>query len=309
MLFSTSSRTITANNGLNKIGGNIRLGGLLTGNTDIALTSNNFSLTKNSSQLLFQKTNAFPFERGFNSAVQIIGVQPSDGKIIIGGQFTAYNGVAINRIARLNSSDGTMDTSFNVGNGFNQIVNAIAVQTDGKIILGGDFTTYDDSSINRIIRLNTDGTIDTSFNVGSAFNSTVSAIVIQSDGKIIIGGAFSTFSGTTQNKLIRLNSNGSKDSTYNIGTGFVGNVNTLALQPDGKVVAGGTFTTFTGTTVNRIVRLNTNGSRDTSFNGGTAFNSSVNTIAVQSGDIKIVVGGLFTTYKGVSVTKIVRLNT
>src|SRR5690606_28104299 len=122
----------------------------------------------------------------------------NDGKIVIGGNFTTYNGAGRNRIARLNA-DSSMDTSFDPGLGANFIVYSTAIQTDGKILIGGNFTTYNGTFMNRITRLNTDGSLDTSFNSGYP-NSTVSTIAIQNDGKIIIGGNFTTYNGTGINR-------------------------------------------------------------------------------------------------------------
>jgi uncharacterized delta-60 repeat protein len=255
----------------------------------------------------------FDVYTGFNSTVSSIAIQ-SDGKIIVGGSLTTFNGVSVNRIARLNS-DGTLDTAFttNTGTAFNSNVLSIAIQSDGKIVCGGGFTTFNGVTVNYIVRLNSDGTRDTSFttNTGTAFNDWVYSMAIQSDGKIVIGGGFSTFNSTTVNRIVRLNSDGTRDTTFttNTGTAFNDWVRSVAIQSDGKIVIGGHFTTFNGTTVNRIVRLNSDGTRDTAFttNTGTAFNSWVFSIAIQS-DGKLVLGGIFATFNGVTVNRIVRLN-
>ncbi|SFB08361.1 delta-60 repeat domain-containing protein/Por secretion system C-terminal sorting domain-containing protein, partial [Flavobacterium swingsii] len=241
------------------------------------------------------KDTTFTTGIGFNSVVDDIAIQ-SDGKILVGGLFTTYQGVTQNRIIRLNS-DGTKDTTFNTGTGFNNPVYAIAIQPDGKILVGGNFTTYKGVTQNRIIRLNTDGTKDTTFNTGTGFNNYVFAIAIQPDGKILVGGYFTTYKGVTQNYIIRLNSDGSKDSTFNIGTGFNSIVDDIAIQSDGKILVGGSFTTYQGVTQNGIIRLNSDGTKDTTFNTGTGFNDFVSTITIQT-DGKILVGGNFTTYQG-----------
>src|SRR5690606_20274470 len=108
----------------------------------------------------------------------------SDGKIIIGGDFTSYNGTSRNHIVRLNL-DGSIDTSFVIGTGTNIQVLATSIQSDGKVIVGGYFTNYNGSFINRIARLNTDGSLDPTFVVGTGANNTVFTSAIQSDGKII----------------------------------------------------------------------------------------------------------------------------
>jgi uncharacterized delta-60 repeat protein len=256
----------------------------------------------------------FTIGTGFDSNVFSIAIQ-SDGKLVIGGLFTTFNGVTVNRIVRLNS-DGTIDTAFttNTGTAFNSFVFSIAIQSDGKIVVGGWFTTFNGVTVNRIVRLNSDGTRDTSFttNTGTAFNSTVYSIAIQSDGKIICGGAFTSFNGATVNRIVRLNSDGTIDTAFtaNTNTDILENsIYSIAIQSDGKIICGGDFTTFDGGTFRYIVRLNTDGTRDTAFttNTGTAFNSTVESIAIQS-DGKILIGGAFTTFNGVTVNRIVRLN-
>jgi uncharacterized delta-60 repeat protein len=250
---------------------------------------------------------------GANSTVNAVAIQ-SDGKIVLGGLFTIFNGVTVNFIVRLNA-DGTRDTAFttNTGTGAGSTVNAIAIQSDGKILLGGAFSTFNSVSVNRIVRLNADGTRDTAFttNTGTGAGSTVNAIAIQSDGKILLGGAFLTFNSVTVNRIVRLNADGTRDTAFttNTGTGANSTVNAVAIQSDGKILLSGNFISFNGVTVNRIVRLNANGTRDTAFttNTGTALNSNVNAIAIQS-DGKIVLGGFFTAFNGVTVNRIVRLN-
>ncbi len=86
----------------------------------------------------------------------------SDGKVLIGGTFTTYNGTSRGYVARLNS-DGSLDTAFATGAGANSQVNSVAVQSDGKILIGGDFTTYNGTSRVRVARLNSDGSLDTGF--------------------------------------------------------------------------------------------------------------------------------------------------
>ena len=252
------------------------------------------------------KDNSFNTGTGFDDYVYSVALQ-SDGKILVGGYFTTYKGVTENRIIRLNA-DGSKDSSFNTGTGFNNSVYSISLQTDGKIIVGGDFTTYKGITENRIIRLNPDGSKDSSFNTGTGFNSYISSIAMQTDGKILMGGFFTTYKGLTQNKIIRLNADGSKDNTFIIGTGFNNDIKTIISQPDGKIVMGGSFTSYKGITENRIIRLNTDGSKDNSFNTGTGFNETVNSIALDT-DGKIIVGGVFISYMGITENRIIRLNT
>ncbi|ESU30016.1 hypothetical protein FLJC2902T_05060 [Flavobacterium limnosediminis JC2902] len=251
------------------------------------------------------RDTSFHAGTGFNGQIYATTVQP-DGKIIVGGDFTSYNGVPENRIIRLNS-DGTKDTSFHTVTGFNNQVLSIALQSDGKIIVGGLFTSYDGVTENRIIRFNSDGTKDTSFNTGTGFNWPVYSIAMQSDGKIIIGGNFISYKGITENRIIRLNSDGTKDTSFNTGTGSNNDVHSILVQPDQKIIVGGNFTAFNGVSQNYIIRLNSDGTKDTSFDIGSGFNSSLYSLALQA-DGKLIVGGSFTGYNGVLYNHIVRLD-
>ena len=247
----------------------------------------------------------FSIGTGFNANVNSISIQ-SDGKILVGGAFTTFIGSSQNSLIRLNFN-GSKDTTFNIGTGFGGSIGTTSIQSDGKIVAGGFFNTFTGSSQSRLIRLNSDGSKDTTFDIGTGFNGGIEASAIQSDGKIIVGGFFTTFTGSSQNYLIRLNSNGSKDTTFDIGTGFGSGVNSIAIQSDGKILVGGAFTTFTGSTQNNLIRLNSDGSKDTTFDIGTGFGSGVNSIAIQS-DGKILVGGAFTTFTGSTQNNLIRLN-
>ena len=234
---------------------------------------------------------------GANNYVSSFFIQP-DGRIMIGGSFTSFNGTSRNCIARLNA-DGSLDTSFNPGSGANSYV-VVTEQPDGKIVIGGNFTTFNGTARNHIARLNADGSLDSSFNPGSGTNNTVSSVAVQADGKIVIGGGFTSINGTARNYIARLNADGSLDTTFNPGSGANGYVYTLALQADRKILIGGTFT-------NRVVRLNADGSLDTSFNPGSGANNYVYTLSVQAFG-KVIIGGAFTQYNGIARNYIARFN-
>jgi uncharacterized delta-60 repeat protein len=123
-------------------------------------------------------------------------------------------------MVRLNT-DGTRDTSFNIGTGANGSVNCTILQTDGKIIVAGSFTSYNGNGARRIMRLNTDGTIDTSFNTVTGFegaSGNVTSIAIQSDGKILVIGSFTSYKSVPAYCIIRLNTDGTVDYTYDFFT-------------------------------------------------------------------------------------------
>lgn len=234
-------------------------------------------------------------------------IQP-DGKIIIVGDFTTVNGITRNHIARLNT-DGTLDTSFDPGVGPNSTVQTVSLQPDGKMIIGGNFNIVSGSVKPYIARLNSDGTLDATFSVpGSGVNGIVITTAIQPDGKILLGGFFTAISGTNRNYLARLDANGTLDATFNPGTGGNSYVANCSLQPDGKIVFAGSFTSINGTPRAYLVRLNADGTVDTGFNPGNVLNSTALTTCIQT-DGKILVGGAFTSNGITGRDRIARFNT
>ncbi len=254
---------------------------------------------------------AFATGTGFDGPVRAVTVQ-TDGKVLVGGNFSSYNGTAgQNDLVRLNA-DGTLDAGFATGTGFNGFVFSVAVQTDGKVLVGGSFSSYNGTAgQNDLVRLNADGTLDASFATGTGFlgfNNSVYSVAIQADGKVLAGGGFTTYNGTAASCLVRLNANGSRDAAFVTGTGFNGNVQSVAVQADGKVLAGGDFDRYNGITgQNGLLRLNTDGTLDAGFATGTGFPGSVYSVAVQA-DGKVLAGGAFGTYNGTAASGLVRLN-
>jgi uncharacterized delta-60 repeat protein len=295
---------------------NVCLGGYLNNDTMINMGTNKLTIDLCEGNFNVSKDN-FMIGSGFTIGSSSLGIVYraevlSDCKIIAAGQFTHFNGISRCGIVRL-CSNGSLDTSYAVGVGFNNNVLNIARQSDDKIIAVGQFTSYSGVTRNRIIRLCTNGSIDNTYNVGVGFNSYIYKVAIQSDDKIIVGGDFTTYCGASRSRIVRLCTNGSIDNTFTIGTGFncwVG-LNALAIQTDGKVVAGGNFTTYSGVTRNKIIRLCSNGAIDNTFvigSGLNLINGTVHSLAIQ-GDGKILVGGNFNTYSGVTRNNIMRLCT
>jgi uncharacterized delta-60 repeat protein len=266
---------------------------------------------------------AFPLGSSIDSYVHAFAVQP-DGKVLIGGHFYAVNGAARGKVARLNA-DGTTDATFMNGlSGPNYGVTSITLQSDGRMFIGGYFTTVNGMTRSRIARLNADGSLDNSFLNGLSgvnfFN--VSSIVVQTDGKVLIGGRFSMVNGVSHTNFARLNLDGTLDTNFQSAASLSngGSVNSIVMQNDGKVLIGGAFTNVNGVARKAIARLNPDGTVDSGFNGRlseielSGFNvppsfiePTVDSVALQ-GDGKTLIAGNFTTANSSSPDRIVRLN-
>ncbi len=249
---------------------------------------------------------------GTGAVVRVVSVYTNGnnvGKVLIAGRFDSINGTSRNNIARLNN-DGSLDTTFDPGLGANAPINALVVQADGRILIAGDFNRYNISDRNFVARIQSDGSVDPTFDPLAGANGPISALALQSDGRILVGGDFSQFNGTPSPKLARLLTGGSLDTAFStaIGAGFNNAVFALAVQSDDRVLVGGAFTQFDTNAAPRLTRLNSNGSMDlTGFTGlGIGFNDSVFAIALQS-DRKILVGGNYTSFQGVPQNRIIRL--
>lgn len=242
---------------------------------------------------------------GPNGAVNAVAAQ-ADGKVLIGGSFTEFGGTARVAVARLNAN-GSLDASFNPADtGTNSSVNAIAVQRDGKIVLGGYFERVGGKIHNRVVRLNADGTVDDNFNPGTDANSYVNALVIQPDGRMVIGGTFVAVNGVYRRAVARINENGSLDAAFDPGEAADNFVYALALQADGKVLVGGGFSTMGGEARRGIARLNVDGSVDPGFRADVGENGRVYAVAVQP-DGNALMGGDFTSVSGTGRNRLARI--
>lgn len=231
---------------------------------------------------------------GFNNTIYKIALQ-SDGKFIIQGQFTAYGTTTIKQLARVNSS-GSLDTSFNTNiNAITAItqtngVRSFTLLASGKILVATNSTP-------RLIRLNNDGSLDNTFT--SSITNSVDMMTEQTDNKILLATTFSTNSG----ELVRINSTGTSDGTFTNYSITGGRINEVHQLLTNKIL----ISNYNGATAtNRLVRINNNGGVDTSFNIGTGLNNDVSKIIIQP-DGKILIGGFFASYNGTTKRAILRL--
>ncbi|HTR40225.1 MAG TPA: Calx-beta domain-containing protein, partial [Pseudomonadales bacterium] len=279
-------------------------------NAIVNILSSSYNQSPGSSNGLFSAT--------FNGNVLTLAYE-TNGQVLAGGDFTSVNGNPQNYIVRLNP-DGSTDNGFSAG--ANGPVQSVVCQSDGNVLIGGTFSSADGLTRFNIARFMTNGFLDTTFNPGSGANGTVYALAeafINGTRGIYVGGAFSAISSGPGNPtgasfgIARLNNNGTLDAGFNVGSGVDGTVDTIAVYPTnstsaGKILIGGSFVHYNGFVVNGLVRLNSDGSIDTTFNAGNAAtNGTVNAIAIQL-DGRIIVGGNFGTFNNALAGNIVRLN-
>ena len=292
--------------------------------TDVALTSGGkvmiagfFTNVNGSSAPRFARLNSngsvdgtFVANSGADDVVYGMAVR-SDDKVVITGGFRMYNGVLRQGIALVNT-DGSTDTGFFTGSGVAKKVTwiarvqAIALQPDGKALVGGSFLGYNDKPASDLVRVNADGSHDPTFSTGSIDHLVeVKAIVVQPDGKVVVGSTFG-FAGSTSQGITRLTTTGAIDPTFFSGTGFNGEVRALALLPNGKILVGGAMSAYNGTPCRTVVRLNANGTLDAGFNTGLGPNAPVYAIAPLP-DGTVVIGGSFTAVNGTARGGLARL--
>lgn len=236
-----------------------------------------------------------------------------DGKILLVGLFTSFNGQPRGGIARLHP-DGSLEdaASFAIGAGADGPVDVAAVQPDGKILIAGDFTTFNGQPRPRIARLHPDGTLESleTFNPGAGANNRIFHASLQDDWKILIAGLFTAVDGQPRGRIARLNPDGSVESavSFNTGAGANAEVYTVASQPDGKILLSGLFTAFNGQPRGRMARLWPDGTLESTatFDPGAGLDDWADTLTLQA-DGRIVLGGHFTQVDGKPRNRIARM--
>jgi uncharacterized delta-60 repeat protein len=231
----------------------------------------------------------------------------SGGKLYANYGMSSYSGSSIGfGTVRINV-DGTLDTTWDTGTGFNEVVDQLTPLSNGQVMCGGSFSRYNGSGSGQIIRLNNDGTRDFTFPDVSV-NNIAFWIGETLTNKYIVGGNFDFVSGSTANRIIGLNNDGTIDPTFNTGTGFNSTIIDGLITSTNKIVLGGFFTAYNGDGSNRIIKLNDDGTKDTSFNIGSGFNAGNIQSLWEQNDGKILAVGTFTNYSGSTANRIVRIN-
>jgi uncharacterized delta-60 repeat protein len=279
---------------------------------DVVLTDDTGSVTSAASRLVVAPVggyaNSLWLDTSFTPRIEVDGrvnsvVSLPDGRYYVAGDFLRVGGGRRTNLARF-LADGSLDTGFaGVDRGIAGPVNAIALQSDGKIVIGGEFTQVGGVRRNRIARLNSDGSLDTAFDPSYGCDGSVTGVAVDPSGRVLVCGSFEYCAGWPRKRIARLNRDGSMDLSFfpwfpgspeagsiSSGVAFDGRVNCIALQTDGKIVLGGWFGAYNKVTRNHVARLNPDGTLDAGFNPSTDIAFIVNSVALQL-DGKVVLGG------------------
>ena len=288
------------NNGIHKVS---RLN--INGSIDATFTSATFSIGANGSPDLNEI------------------ILQQDGKVIVGGKFSSCNGTMMSGIARL-SENGALDTSFDSGLGFTSQppasvayrVNKIVEQSDHKLLVGGQYTHYNDVARKNIVRLNTDGSIDESFIDPNGFinHGVTTSIALTSDSNIFLSGTYDD-GKNYDSFMVKLLPNGAKNMSYsNSSKGFFRpTVEEVIESTNGKLLVVGQFHLYNDQFCYNFTRLNADGSRDATFNNGglSGFQGPEKAFPVaiaERTDGKIFVAGTFSSYNGAAAKSVILVN-
>lgn len=253
---------------------------------------------------------SFVRAKGPDGYMTAVSHHSQTGGFYLAGTFVQWSGTSAVRLARVDSS-GQLDTSFTVISPPDTAPLAIATTSDGSLLVGGDFTSVGTAALSYLVRFKSHGQVDTGFALsGTGLDGAVRTIVVQPDGKIMIGGDFTSYNGTPRPYVARLNSDGSLDATFSqTGAGLDGPVYSLVRLGSGQYALGGAFANYDVTFTGQLCRLNSNGSLDGSFAlTGVGLDNPVLALAVQS-DGKVVAIGDFSNYDVVPRERILRVNT
>lgn len=237
---------------------------------------------------------------GPNNEVQ--GITVNNNRAVIHGFFNEYQGIQVPGFAVL-QMNGALDTSFQLPTELFISISDFKILPNDQLYIGGNFTTYNGQTVNRIVRLHPNGSIDTTFNTGTGVNAMVRRLLVQNNGDILVAGTFNTYNGAAVSRLIRLHPNGDRDSTFNAAVPSLATLDALAIDTAGRIYITGSNA---GTLF--LKRLLSDGTEDTSFNTSIGFNGNITQLALQSND-KLMVAGYFTMYQNQQAGRVARIFT
>ncbi|MBX3734719.1 MAG: hypothetical protein KF791_19255 [Verrucomicrobiae bacterium] len=245
---------------------------------------------------------------GFDGAVWTVVEQP-DGRLLVGGAFEHVGDRPVQGLARLNA-DGSLDPTFRLEPGVQGTavaVSGIGLVGDGRLLVGGSFIThYNNSAATNLFRLNSDGSLDTTFPLlKTGAKTAVLSVSALPDGRAYAGGFFERVGGRSIRRLVRLSPDGSIDPTF---TAPQPNGEIIHLQPlpNGQLLVAGGFTVIAGANRRFVALLNEDGTVDESFDLGRGAGDHVWAVAA-GGDGSLYLGGTLQSFNGQPAPYLARL--
>lgn len=246
-------------------------------------------------------------------------IDESERKVYHMGDYTTAFNLPRRYLCKFDLDTYAVDTVFNTSGGLSSIPNQnqIFLTSDKYLYAVGSFTSYRATGSNHIVRLDQSGSLDPNFKTGAGFSNTANVVCgLDSQNRLVcVGRVFTSYSGSACNGIVRINTDGTRDTTFNIGTGFAGGsftIKYISVQSDDKVVVSGQFTSYSGSACNGIVRINTDGTRDTTFDIGTGISplGSFQNYVKSNGEILLGIGTINTTssYNGTTFNNFILLN-
>lgn len=246
---------------------------------------------------------SFKVGPGANDAVDGLVVQ-ADQRILVGGEFTSIGGCSNSFMARL-SADGSVDVSFNPAGQTDGAIQCLLQQPDRKVLVGGGFERLLGHTQPALARLLEDGSVDATFDASAVFNTNtaVYSLALQDDGRLLVGyRVLDNYSS----RVVRLNTNGTPDSTFVCTSQITGYVFALLPQADGGVLFGGNIYGLIGSTNYSLYRLKPDGQLDDTFDAGLDMSSVLCLVRQTNG--QILVGGLLKRAGVSNTVPLLRLN-
>ncbi len=214
----------------------------------------------------------------------------ADGRIAVAGAFTTVNGIARAGVARL-LVNGSLDPSFNAAAALPITLTALAAQPDGRIVIAGPFAVVNGSLRNGLARFSANGALDPALNPVLSTGATVAALAALPDGRVVIGGNFSSVNGIARGNLAAFLSDGSLDPVFAANAVTNGTVRMIALRPGGGVLIAGSFTTVVDQRRNGLAALAADGSLDQTFVPSQLTASDIINVLAATPDGGAIIGG------------------
>ena len=226
-----------------------------------------------------------------------------DGSVLLGGNYQKFNNLPNGYVVRINN--GTVDDSFLPHGGANGPVNVIKKYGNGVYLIAGEFNQFNGKNHGKLVRLKSNGSVDDTFNIGSSADGNIHDLATDSKGRIVVVGDFSSFNGDLYSNIVRINSDGTTDKSFELDSGVDGAINAVEIDLNGDIILGGDFSKVRGQDIKGVVKITEKGNVVSGWSTG-GFNDSVRDIDLHPNG-NILVGGFFTKHNDYKISRVAML--